>query len=131
MQPTIPIYFTANVPHEGPRQFVCIMREITFNDGINRFICTSNETPESVWPDAVYKHNAIEGGYDKIGIYTKTETDSYERYNHTTGNWDGAPSIKTYTFIPTPVRFGGTQKFKKSKTMSRWYRIKSKLLKKF
>ena len=129
MQPTIPIYFTANKPHEGPEQFICIMREIMFSDGINRFICTSNQTPESVWPDAVYKHNAIEGGYDKIGIYTKTETDSYQRYNHRTGNWEGNPSVKTYTFIP--IAQGGTRKFKKSKTMSRRFRIKSKLLKKF
>ena len=130
MQPTIPIYFTVNVPHEGPHQFECIMREIMFSDGINRFICTSNKTvPESAWPDAVYKHNAIEGGYDKIGIYTMTKTRSYQRYNHESGESEFTPSIKTYTFIPTAL--GGSRKFKKSKTMSRRYRIKSKLLKKF
>jgi len=60
------------------------MREIIFSDGINRFICTSNETPESVWLDIVYKRNQIEGGYDKIGFYTKTETDSNLRIKHVT-----------------------------------------------
>ena len=129
MTSTSNIYFTANIPHEGPHEFPCIMREIMFSDGINRFICTSNKTPESVWPNAVYKHNAIEGGYDKIGIYTMTQTHSYQRYNPKSGESEYTPSIKTYTFIPTAL--GGSRKLKKSKTMSRRYRIKSKLLKKF
>ena len=76
MTSTSHIYFTANKPHEGPQEFLCVMREITFSDGIKRFIGTSDETPESAWPDIVYKRNAIEGGYDKIGIYRTTETKS-------------------------------------------------------
>ena len=107
------------------------MHEIMFSDGINGFICSSNETPESVWSDIVYKRNPIEGGYDKIGFYTKTETDSNLRINRVTGKREGAPSVKTYTFIPTLVGFGGFRKFKKNKTMSRRLRIKSKSLKKF
>ena len=34
MTSTNHIYFTANKPHEGPQEFLCIMREITFSDGM-------------------------------------------------------------------------------------------------
>lgn len=94
------IYFTANKPHEGPQEFLCIMREITFSDGIKRFIGISDETPESAWPDIVYKRNEIEGGYDKIGIYRTTEIKSTQWFNSRTNHWVGDPSIKIYTFIP-------------------------------
>ena len=94
------IYFTANKPYEGPQEFLCIMREITFSDGIKRFIGISDETPESAWPDIVYKRNEIEGGYDKIGIYRTTEIKSTQWFNSRTNHWLGDPSIKIYTFIP-------------------------------
>ena len=61
------------------------------------------ETPESAWPDIVYKRNAIEGGYEEIGIYRTTETKSTQWFNSRTNHWEGTPSVKIYTFIPTPL----------------------------
>jgi len=96
LQPT----FIAVKPCCGPETYECVMKKIIFSDGIERYICTNMEVPESSWPKTVYQINHIEGGYDEIGHYNTTSTFSTQRYNPITSNWEGQPSVKTYHFTP-------------------------------
>ena len=77
---------------------IAIMKKLTFNDGIERYICTHDNVPEDYWPSTVFIKNDIEGGYYEIGTYSKTETKSTQWFNPRTNLWEGNPSVKTYYF---------------------------------
>jgi hypothetical protein len=91
--------FWVNKPCCGPEEYVCILKKILFSDGIERFICTNDQVPESYWPNTVYQFNKIESGYDEIGSYTTSSSFSTERLNPKTLSWEGNPSVKTYSFM--------------------------------
>jgi len=92
--------FYAVKPCCGPEKYDCIMKKILFSDGLERFICTNDQVPESYWPNSVYQFNEIEGGYDEIGSYRTTYKVSTERLDPHTLLWQGNPSVTTYYFIP-------------------------------
>jgi len=96
--PLIRPSFWINKPHEGPDRITCDMREVRFSDGITRIICVSNECPDSVWPNDVYRLNKMLNRYDVIGRYHTTETRSTEGFNSRTGAFEVTPSVKTYVF---------------------------------
>jgi hypothetical protein len=98
-QPLNPTFYAVK-PCCGPERYECIMKKILFNDGIERYICSNSQVPESYWPNTVYQPNKIDGGFDEIGSYTTTEIRSTQWINPKTLAWEGHPSIKTYYFHP-------------------------------
>jgi len=90
--------FIAVKPCCGPEIYECVMEKIIFSDGIERYICTNLEVPESSWPKTVYQINEIEGGYDPIGYYTTLSSVSTQTINPQTLQWEGKPNVKTYYF---------------------------------
>ena len=75
-----------------------IMKNVKFNDEIERFIITHDQVPESYWPNTVYKCNETEPRYDIIGTYSTKYTNSTQWINPRTNLWEGVPSVKTYYF---------------------------------
>lgn len=75
-----------------------IMKNVKFNDEIERFIITHDQVPESYWPNTVYKCNETEPKYDVIGTYSISYTNSTQWINPRTNVWEGVPSVKTYYF---------------------------------
>ena len=74
------------------------MTEVTFSDGIKRFICTHAHVPNAYLPRDVY---VFHEEYVAIGTYTISETKSTQWYNARTNAWEGAPSVKSYIFQKT------------------------------
>lgn len=74
------------------------MTEVTFSDGIKRFICTHAHVPNAYLPRDVY---VFHEEYVAVGTYTISETKSTQWYNARTNAWEGAPSVKSYIFQKT------------------------------
>ena len=77
---------------------IAIMKKITFNDGIERYICTHENIPEDYWPNTVFIKNDNDGYYNEVGTYFINKTGSTEWFNKLTNQWQGDPSVKMYHF---------------------------------
>lgn len=73
------------------------MQEVTFSDGIKRFICTHAHVPDAYLPKDVYVLKDSEF-FTAVGTYTPSETKSTQWYNAHTNAWEGEPSVKSYIF---------------------------------
>ena len=73
------------------------MQEVTFSDGIERFICTHAHVPDAYLPKDVYVLKDSEF-FTAVGTYTTSETKSTQWYNAHTNAWEGEPSVKSYIF---------------------------------
>jgi len=71
------------------------MKEVLFNDGIKRLICTHTHVPDAYLPKDVY---VFHEEYVAVGTYTITETKSTQWLNACTNTWEGSPSVKSYIF---------------------------------
>jgi len=78
-------------------EYECVMKEVMFNDGKERIICTNEFVPHDHWPKDVYQKNES-GGYDIIGKYVMTKTQSTQQLNRSTMKWEGTPSVEIYEF---------------------------------
>lgn len=66
MSSNIPTFYTGD-PYTGLSKYVCIMKEVMFDDGIKRIICVHPKVHGSHWPKDVYE--LVNNEYKKIGTY--------------------------------------------------------------
>ena len=89
-------------------EYQCDMKEVMFDDGKKRIICTNKVVPDNQWPNDVYQKNES-GGYDSIGKYVM--------------KWEGTPSVQIYKFI---TKKGGSKKTRSNRRRGRKLRRRTR-----